>query len=163
MPAQVIGAGFGTLPKADINPPVKATPTPAPELLTPGEFTGELITIPLDLPAGAKPLEMVLIPAGTFTMGCPSSERGYYGYEWPPHEVTINNDFYMAKYEVTQAQWDALECDDGCGYCDIWNFSAPVRARLNLNRGWSVSSGRPRKEGVCRGSVTRTGYWIYAH
>ena len=91
------------------NPPVKATPTPAPEPPTPGQFTGELITIPLDLPAGAKPLEMVLIPAGTFTMGSPASERGRYSsYEWLPHEVTISTDFYLGKYEVTVGQYAAF-------------------------------------------------------
>ena len=66
-----------------------------------------MITLP-NLPAGAKPLEMVLIPAGSFTMGCPSTEQGYQSTEWPPHEVTITQPFYLGKYEVTQAQWQAV-------------------------------------------------------
>ena len=82
-------------------PPVTATPTPIE--------SGPTITVDLPgLAAGAKPLEMVLIQPGTFTMGCPSTERGYFGYEWPPHEVTITDAFYMGKYEVTQAQWEAV-------------------------------------------------------
>ena len=61
------------------------------------------------LPEDAKPLEMVKIPAGTFTMGCPSDERGRYDYyDWLPHEVTLTRGFYLGKYEVTQAQWEAV-------------------------------------------------------
>lgn len=47
--------------------------------------------------------ELVLIPAGTFTMG--SNE---YENEKPPHEVTISKTFYMGKYQVTQQQWHAV-------------------------------------------------------
>ena len=71
---------------------------------------GETITVPLaGLASGAKPLEMVHIPAGTFTMGSPSDERGRWaGGEWLPHEVTLTQGFYLGKYEVTQAQWAAV-------------------------------------------------------
>jgi formylglycine-generating enzyme required for sulfatase activity len=47
-------------------------------------------------------IELVRIPAGTFTMG---SSTGGYSDEKPHHQVTISNDFYMGKYEVTQKQW----------------------------------------------------------
>ncbi len=67
------------------------------------------ITIPLpNLPSEAKNLEMVLIQAGSFKMGSPKTEMGRKGTDWPSHEVTISNDFYIGKYEVTQAQWEAL-------------------------------------------------------
>ena len=70
---------------------------------------GETITINIPgLPAGAKPLEMVLIPAGTFLMGSPSSEKDRQSDEGPQHQVTISKDFYIGKYEVTQAQWKAV-------------------------------------------------------
>ena len=46
--------------------------------------------------------EMVLIPAGTFQMG---SEKGYDDNK-PVHQVTITKDFYMGKYEVTQAEYE---------------------------------------------------------
>ena len=52
-------------------------------------------------------LEMVLIPAGKFKMGCPTSEKDYRTGE-NPHEVTLTNSFYMGKYEVTQEQWQAV-------------------------------------------------------
>ena len=50
-------------------------------------------------------MEFVLIPAGEFDMGSPSNEEGRFDDEGPVHSVTISNDFYMGKYEVTQKQW----------------------------------------------------------
>ncbi len=61
-------------------------------------------TIALTLP-GDVGLEMVRIPAGSFMMGSGQSERGRYSDEGPVHKVTIGYDFYMGKFEVTQAQW----------------------------------------------------------
>ena len=46
--------------------------------------------------------EMVLINAGTFQMG---STAGY-SFNKPVHGVTITKDFYMGKYEVTQAEYE---------------------------------------------------------
>ncbi len=67
------------------------------------------ITIHLDaLPGDAIKLEMVLIQAGSFKMGSSMEERGRSDNEWPVHEVSITKPFYMGKYEVTQAQWDAV-------------------------------------------------------
>ena len=48
-------------------------------------------------------IEMVYVPPGRFMMGSNSSDR-----EQPVHEVTINQGFYMGKYEVTQLQWRAV-------------------------------------------------------
>jgi formylglycine-generating enzyme required for sulfatase activity len=56
----------------------------------------------------ATQIEMVLIPPGTFQMGCsPSSQWGCNGDESPVHTVTLTNAFYMGRFEVTQAQWTA--------------------------------------------------------
>ena len=52
-------------------------------------------------------IEMLLVPAGTFTMGCsPSRQYGCASDENPTHQVTLSA-FYMGKTEVTQAQWVA--------------------------------------------------------
>ncbi|MDR2858021.1 MAG: formylglycine-generating enzyme family protein [Novosphingobium sp.] len=58
--------------------------------------------------------EMVVIPAGTFMMGSPASERGRYGDEGPQHQVRVPA-FAAGKYEVTFAEWDACVADGGCG------------------------------------------------
>jgi eukaryotic-like serine/threonine-protein kinase len=57
----------------------------------------------ITLPGGVK-MEFVKIPAGSFKMG---SEDGSNDEE-PVHLVTISRDFWMGKYEVTQAQWQAM-------------------------------------------------------
>ena len=50
-------------------------------------------------------IEMLLIPAGTFNMGCSASNSyGCYDDE-TNHQVTLSNAFYLGKTEVTQAQW----------------------------------------------------------
>jgi formylglycine-generating enzyme required for sulfatase activity len=53
-------------------------------------------------------IEMMLVPAGIFTMGCSASV--FYSCapeESPTHQVTLTQAFYMGRYEVTQAQWTA--------------------------------------------------------
>ena len=54
-------------------------------------------------------LEMVYIKPGTFVMGGENTWDNRFGcYELPEHEVTITKGFYLGKYEVTQAQYDAM-------------------------------------------------------
>jgi len=68
----------------------------------------QAITIDLPgLPDHARKLEMVLVQPGTFIMGSPE-EHGRSSSYWSPHKVTITRPFYIGKYEVTQAQWEAL-------------------------------------------------------
>ena len=53
-------------------------------------------------------IEMLLVPAGTFTMGCSASNSyACVSGESPTHQVTLTQAFYMGRYEVTQAQWTA--------------------------------------------------------
>jgi formylglycine-generating enzyme required for sulfatase activity len=68
------------------------------------------------LPGGAT-MEMVWIPAGTFTMGTTEEEidalnteytTPWYSDEGPQHEVTITEGFYIGKYELTQEQWTSV-------------------------------------------------------
>jgi len=50
-------------------------------------------------------MEFVLIPAGEFDMGSPSTERDRDNDEGPVHRIKISRPFYMGKYEVTQQQY----------------------------------------------------------
>ena len=52
-------------------------------------------------------IEMLLVPGGTFTMGCSPGDAECGSDESPAHQVTLTNAFYMGKTEVTQAQWQA--------------------------------------------------------
>ena len=58
--------------------------------------------------------EMVVIPAGTFRMGCVSG-RDCEDDEFLVHDVTIQEAFEVSVYEVTFAQWDACVAGGGCG------------------------------------------------
>ena len=59
--------------------------------------------------------QMVIVPAGTFTMGSAASEEGRYDNEGPRHSVTIPAPFAVGVYEVTFAEWDACVRAGGCG------------------------------------------------
>jgi len=52
-------------------------------------------------------LEMIWAEPGTFTMGSPTSESGRNSDE-NSHNVTLSKGFYLGKYEVTQAQYEAV-------------------------------------------------------
>jgi hypothetical protein len=58
--------------------------------------------------------EMIVAPAGEFTMGSPATEKGHNGIEGPQHTVTIARPFAVSKFEVTFEQWDACVTVGGC-------------------------------------------------
>jgi formylglycine-generating enzyme required for sulfatase activity len=58
--------------------------------------------------------QMVVLPAGTFTMGSPASERGRNPDEGPQRKVAIAKAFAVGKFEVTFAQWDACAGEGAC-------------------------------------------------
>ena len=54
-------------------------------------------------------IEFVLVPPGSFSMGCvASSQVPCASDELPKHVVTLSRPFYVARTEVTQAQWLAV-------------------------------------------------------
>lgn len=57
---------------------------------------------------GLVPLELVHIPAGSFIMGSPLTEQGRAADEGPQRKVTLSRDFWMGRFEITQAQWKAV-------------------------------------------------------
>ena len=62
----------------------------------------------LDLGDGVT-MELVYIKAGTFVMGGESKTDGRFEcVELPKHQVTLTKGFYLGKYEVTQAQYQAV-------------------------------------------------------
>ncbi len=67
------------------------------------------------LRSGGTGPEMVVIPAGSFRMGCISGV-GCYNDEKPVHQVTIPQAFAVGKYEVTFAEWDACVSAGGCSH-----------------------------------------------
>jgi formylglycine-generating enzyme required for sulfatase activity len=55
--------------------------------------------------------QMVVIPAGEFTMGAPPAEQS----AATQHRVTIERPFAVSKFEITFDEWDACANDGGCG------------------------------------------------
>ncbi len=53
-------------------------------------------------------IDMVRVEAGTFTMGATPEMKDPSEWEKPTHRVTLTNDYYIGKYEVTQALWQAV-------------------------------------------------------
>jgi formylglycine-generating enzyme required for sulfatase activity len=53
-------------------------------------------------------MDMIWVPAGTFTMGSPTTEAGRQSDREDEHNVSLTKGFYLGKYEVTQAQYEAV-------------------------------------------------------
>jgi sulfatase modifying factor 1 len=89
--------------------PASETPVPSPTATT--EITPTVTVIPTLAPeiTDSKGAEMVLIPAGTFKMGC-NEGAGCVG---PAHVVELD-DYYIDKFEVTNAQYLKCELDQQC-------------------------------------------------
>ena len=68
-------------------------------------ISDDVITIPVK---DGICIEMVKVEAGTFMMGATSEMKNPYDDEKPVHQVTLTNDYYMGKYEVTQALWQVV-------------------------------------------------------
>ena len=80
--------------------------------------------------------EMVVIPAGSFRMGCLSSDDDCYKEEFPVHEVTIPS-FGLSKHEVTFDGWDACVRDGGCNsYSPVdWGWGEGDRPVIEVTWG----------------------------
>ena len=72
---------------------------------TGSSLSGNIITIPVK---NGIIIDMVRVEAGTFTMGATPEMKDPFLWEKPAHQVTLTNDYYIGKYEVTQALWKAV-------------------------------------------------------
>jgi formylglycine-generating enzyme required for sulfatase activity len=67
---------------------------------------GRKVVEVVDLGGGVS-MGLVLIPPGTFAMGSPKGEKDREEHELQ-HDVTLTKPFYLAKYPVTQEQYERI-------------------------------------------------------
>jgi sulfatase modifying factor 1 len=126
-------------------------------------------------------LEMIWVEPGTFTMGSPESETGR-GSNETQHEVTLTKGFYLGKYEVTQAQYEAVMTGNTDGlnatpsnwpnnpdrpveqvsWDDVQKFLTRLNAQEagNIPAGWSyVLPSEAQWEYACRAGTTTAYSW----
>jgi formylglycine-generating enzyme required for sulfatase activity len=61
--------------------------------------------------------EMVMVPAGTFTMGAAADDEGVMVGEGPQHPVVLGRALAVGRFSVTFDEWEACVADGGCnGY-----------------------------------------------
>ena len=103
-------------------------------IITPG------IEISHEAAAGDSSMEFVRVAGGCYSMGAKAGSPD----ASPAHEVCVD-DYYMGKYEVTQAQWLAImesnpstinSCGADCPVVDVsWNDVQEFTRRLNALTG----------------------------
>ena len=94
--------------------PMLILSTSAGAVTTRKEEKVEVWQVPLP---GGVPLEVVKIPAGTYTIGSPPGEHGRNDYDYCPEAVGLEVEplrdvtvptFAMSRFPITQAQWQTL-------------------------------------------------------
>jgi formylglycine-generating enzyme required for sulfatase activity len=93
----------------------------------------------------ATQVEMLLVPSGTFQMGCVmgSTLYGCTTYELPVHQVTLTTAFYLGRYEVTQAQWTERMAQNPSAFA--WQPDSPNRPVEQVS--WNTIQGYLRSTG----------------
>lgn len=100
-----IAPNEGGYPKIKVN--VSDGITSVTELVTIHVFDESITRASFELGNSGIYVEMIKIPAGSFLMGNPgTTDAG--SDEYPQHEVTIDYEFWIGKFEITQEQWEAV-------------------------------------------------------
>jgi len=98
-----------------------------------------------------KKPEMVLIPSRTFQIGEKKKPGSY-----PVHQVTITNDFYMGKYEITNKEFVAFLNDVNA---EAWKRDKRVEAYYQGVQLYSDYGDYPSHETIHSG-ISHNGRWF---
>ncbi|HEX7180467.1 MAG TPA: formylglycine-generating enzyme family protein [Thermoanaerobaculia bacterium] len=108
------------------------------------------------------------IPAGSFLMGSPESDRARTADE-ARHQVTLTRPFWIGETEVTQGQWRAIlgsrpayfrSCGDDCpvemvSWYEAAAFANALSARAGLEACYELAGCRGALGGGCAGEVQK--------
>jgi formylglycine-generating enzyme required for sulfatase activity len=103
-------------------------------------------------------MEFVWIPGGCYSMGCVSGNSDCDIDEKPVHEVCVG-DFWMGKYEVTQAQWQQIMGDNPSHFSGFPDY--PVE-NISYDDAQTFISALNRKEGTDTYRLPTEAEWEYA-
>ena len=105
-----------------------------------GSTSGSVITIPVK---NGISIEMVKVEGGSFNMGATPEMEDPFDWEKPVHRVTLTKNYYIGKYEVTQALWQAVMGSNPSGFKGdnlpvenvSWNDCQDFISKLNAMTG----------------------------
>jgi serine/threonine protein kinase len=110
----------------------------------------------------------VFVEGGSFEMGCTLEQGGDCYDDEKPSQTERVGSFYMSKYEVTQAQWEAVMGSNpsnfkGCSNCPVeqvsWDDVQVFLKKLNAMTGKTYSlPSEPEWEYAARGGNRSNGY-----
>ncbi len=165
----IIGIGAAVNYNFSTSPNVLPSPVPVSSVPASSPTSSALQSFTQDLDKGIK-LEMVSLSGGTFTMG-----SNDYDGEKPPHQVTVSP-FSIGKYEVTQAQYQAVmgknpsnfkgnnlpveqvSWNDAVGFCKKLSNKSGKTYRLPTEAEWEYAC-RAGSEGNYAGTLDEMAWY----
>lgn len=103
-------------------------------------------------------MRFVLIPAGSFMMGCSAGDAECYPEEKPAHRVTISKAFEIGRYQVTQAEFEAAMQKNPSAF---QGASLPVES-VSWEDAQSFCEGLNQKKDGYRYRLPTEAEWEYA-
>lgn len=121
--------------------------------------------------------QLVHINPGQFLMGSPVTENDRFPDEGPQTRVTISTEFWMGKYEITQAEYmsvmgvnpsafpedlnrpvESVSWDDAVSYCARLTSMERAAGRLSLNQAYRLPTEAEWEYVARAGTTTRFSY-----